>query len=227
MRAPVLLVLLGLAAPPLASEPAVALREGNRRFHAGDLEGAMEAYAAGYDGADPLLAYNLGAVAHRLGRLPEALLWYRRASMGHEGHAWLRENLQLVRGQLRSGGARNQPGVAGWDFWMRHRRRLLWLGVLCAWGAIPVAVVPLSVRRRRLAFAAVALTAVVAFTAGTSLERIGPRAAVLLADCAGPDVRLKAGSEIRVFPVSPEEGRGWRIPGHSSICPVESVGLVE
>ena len=44
--------------------------EGNRLFRAGDLPGALAAYGSGYDPAhpDPLLAYNLGATAHRLGR---------------------------------------------------------------------------------------------------------------------------------------------------------------
>src|SRR5262245_59538298 len=99
MRAvPLLLLLLGMAAPHPPSDAAAALREGNRRFHAGDLEEAMEAYAAGYDGADPLLAYNLGTTAHHLDRLPEALLWYRRAiasDSGGAGNPWLRDNLRL------------------------------------------------------------------------------------------------------------------------------------
>lgn len=232
MSSPLLLLLLplllGLTAPVPPLDAADALREGNRRFHAGDLTGAMEAYAAGYgqssgyDGSrDPLLAYNLGAAAHHLERLPEALLWYRRAAE-HADDLWLQENLELVRDELRAAGAREAG--ATWSFWMDHRRRLLWIGALLAWAALPALLLPRTTRARRAALAAVALAAGLPFAAGLLLGRSGPRAAVLLDDCAGPAGRLRAGSEVRVFPV---DGRGWRIPGTELTCPEEAVGVVE
>ncbi|HKH49095.1 MAG TPA: hypothetical protein VKM72_30890 [Thermoanaerobaculia bacterium] len=225
MKVPLLLpLLLGLTAPLPPLDSAAALREGNRRFHAGDLEGAMAAYASGYDGSDPLLAYNLGAAAHHLERLPEALLWYRRAeAAGRVDDPWLRENLELVRGQLRDAGAREETGTA-WSFWMEHRQRLVWIGLLLAWAALPALLLPRDPRIRRAAVAAVALAAGLPFAAGLWLGRNGPRAAVLLADCPGPSGKLPAGSEVRVFPA---DGRGWRVPGTGFVCPDRSVGMVE
>ena len=219
-------LLLGLAAPVPPLDATAALREGNRRFHAGDLAGAMEAYAAGYDrasgydGSDPLLAYNLGTAAHHLERLPEALLWYRRAA-AHADDPWLRENLELVRDELRAAGARDAG--AAWSFWMDHRRELVWAGVLLAWTALPALLLPRSPRARCAALAAAALAAGLPFAAGLLLGRNGPRAAVLLRNCAG----LRAGSEVRVFPAHPADTRGWRIPGTGLVCPESAVGLVE
>lgn len=231
MRASLLLLLLlGPAAPVLPpSDPAAALHEGNRRFHAGDLEGALAAYAAGYgraagyDGSDPLLAYNLGTVCHHLERLPEALLWYRRAAAVHPGDPWLRENLALVREQLRAGGARDETGAL-WGFWMEHRLHLLWAGITLAWAVLPALLLPRSARARRTAVTAVAIAAGLPFGAGLLLGRSGPQAAVLLRDCAGPAGRLPAGSEVRVHP---EAERGWRVAETGLVCPQEAVGLVE
>lgn len=235
--APLLLLWLGLAAPTPSPDAAAALREGNRRFHTGDLEGAMEAYAAGYgraagdDGTDPLLAYNLGTVAHHLDRLPEALLWYRRGMAGdpggsaHADNPWLRENLELVREQLHAGGARN--GTAAWSFWMDHRRRLVWLGIVLAWAALPAVLLPRSARTRQIALLAVAIAAGAPFAAGLLLDRRGPQPAVLLEDCGGEAGRLPAGSEIWVFPTDPQDGRGWRVPGRDLVCPEPAVGLVD
>jgi hypothetical protein len=249
MRASLLLLLLGLlgsTAPVPPSDAGAALREGNRRFQAGDLEGAMAAYAAGYgraaeygraagyDGTDPLLAYNLGTTAHHLERLPEALLWYRRAIAGNSGDSaprvddpWLRDNLELVREQLQEGGARDETAAASWSFWMDHHRRLLWIGIVLAWAALPAVLLPRSARTRRVALAAVAVAASAPFAAGLLLERSGPQAAVLLRDCGAPAGRLPAGSEVWVFPAAPPDDRGWRIPGSGLVCPDEAVGLVE
>lgn len=224
MKATFLLpLLLALSAPAPSPDAAAALREGNRRFHAGDLEEAMAAYASGYDGSDPLLAYNAGSAAHHLDRLPEALLWYRRAAAAEADDPWLRENLELVRGQLRDAGAVDGTGTL-WSFWMDHQRQLVWTGLLLAWMILPAALLPRSPRARRAAVAAVALAAGLPFAAGLWLDRSGPRAAVLLRDCAGPAGKLPAGSEIRVFPA---EGRGWRVPGQELVCPEGAVGLVE
>lgn len=240
MRVSLLLLLVGFwgsAAPVPAPEAAAALREGNRRFHAGDLEGAMAAYAAGYDGANPLLAYNLGTAAHHLERLPEALLWYRRAMTGGPGgsayaaHPWLQDNLELVREQLRdqrqAGEAPDETAAAAWSFWMEHRDQLLWTGILLAWAALPAVLLPRRPRTRRIALTAAAIAAGVPFAAGLLLDRGGPQAAVLLRDCGGPAGRLPAGSEVWVFPAAPPDGRGWRVPGNGLVCPDEAVGLVE
>lgn len=220
----VLLLLLGWTAPVLSADAEAALREGNRRFQEGDLEGAMEAYAAGYDG-DPLLAYNLGTTAQHLERLPEALLWYRRALAAHADHPWLQDNLELVREQLEADGARDETAVAAWSFWVDHRQQLLWTGIALAWAALPAVLLPRSARSRRIALTAVAIAAILPFAAGLLLSWKGPQAAVLLRDCGGPDGRLPAGSEVQVFPTP--NGRAWRIPGSGLVCPEEAVGLVE
>jgi hypothetical protein len=225
MRVPLLLsLLLGLALPPPAPDFDAALREGNRRFQVGDLEGAMTVYTAAWDGADPLLAYNIGTAAHHLGRLPEALLWYRRAEVaGYDGDLWLEDNLALVRGQLHDAGAREEAATP-WGFWMENRERLLWTGLLLAWAVIPAFLLPRAPRVRRLAVAAVAFAATLPFAAGLLLSRSGPRAAVLLESCPGPSGQLPAGSEVRVFPA---DGPGWRVPGTDFVCPDRAVGLVE
>jgi hypothetical protein len=231
----VLLLLLGWTTPAPSPDATAALREGNRRFQEGDLEGAMAAYAAGYDGTDPLLAYNLGTVAHYLERLPEALLWYRRAMVmaggsAHAGHPWLQDNLELVREQLRdqmqAGGAQDETEVAAWSFWMHHRHQLLWTGILLAWTALPAVLLPRSARARRIALTAVAIAASAPFAAGLLLAWKGPQAAVLLRDCGRRESRLPAGSEVLVFPAAGPNSRGWRIPGSDLLCPDEAVGLV-
>jgi hypothetical protein len=210
------------AAPP----PETALIEGNRRFRDGDLEGAMRAYAAGYDSrADPVLAYNLGVTAHHLGRLPEAVLWYRRAeaAMGPLGplendDLWLRDNLELARSSL--GAPERESPI--WARWVARRRTLLLLGIVLAW-SLPL----LATRPERWLVALVAVLAFLAFTAGVFVGRLGPRAAVLLADCpaASPGHPLPAGTEVWVS----REGEEWRVAGETGgpVCPPETVALIE
>lgn len=246
MRAALLLPLLtlaataalGFASPDTTSSlhsPETALAEGNRLFHEGNFEGAMEAYAAGWDGTDPILAYNLGTTAHHLERLPEALLWYRRAEAARGGgeDPWLRDNLELVRAQLdasRTEVVSHQTG-GPWGlsigFWMEHRQWLARIGAVLAWGVLPALFLTRSPRARRAAVAVVALLAGLPFLGAFLLGALGPRAAVLLRDCPGPGGGLAAGSEVRVFPET--DGR-WRVPeggGDSLICPAEAVGLVD
>lgn len=231
----VLLALLLLApaaraAPPggEVTDPETALIEGNRRFREGDLEGAMRAYAAGYgDGADPVLAYNLGVTAHRLGRLPEAVLWYRRAeaALGTPANddLWLRDNLELARSSL---GAPERERPA-WARWVERRQSLLLLGIVLAWSLPLLATRPERERWLSALIALVAVLAFLAFTAGVFLGRLGPRAAVLLADCpaAGPGRPLPAGTEVWVS----REGERWRVAGEAGgpVCPPESIALVE
>lgn len=108
-----LLSLPGLATP---ADPQAALAEGNRRFAKDEIAAALEAYIRGYAGRSAgrsaggspavdgalahALAYNAGTCAMQLGRLPEALLWYRRAEAIAPGDPWLRDNLALARRAL-------------------------------------------------------------------------------------------------------------------------------
>lgn len=217
-----LLVFAGMASrEPFAdpTDPDVALREGNRLFEEGELEEAMSVYAAGYGrGApelDPLLAYNLGTTAHHLGRLPEALLWYRRAEAGAHGDAWLRDNLEILE---RSLGAAGGPSPA----WADAGRWLSAAGVVLAWAAL--CLLTLGRRTRPGLLVPVALLSCAAFGGGFLLEQKGPRPAVLLERCpAGPD-GLPAGTEVLVLP----GGQGFRVVGQAGLrCPEEGVGLVE
>ena len=96
---------LAAAAPAgaVAAEPGAALRAGNRLFRRGDFAGAVEAYRRAAPEAlasDPVLAYNLATALHRLGRLPEAVLWYRRAAERLGTDPWLADNLERARASL-------------------------------------------------------------------------------------------------------------------------------
>jgi tetratricopeptide (TPR) repeat protein len=213
------LVFAGMA-PADPTDPDVALREGNRLFEEGELEEAMTVYAAGYgrgdSGADPLLAYNLGTTAHHLGRLPEALLWYRRAQAAAHDDPWLQENLDLLR---RSLGAGEGPAPL-WAYGAKAGRWLAMAGVVLAWVALAL----LALGRRRGLLAAVALLACAAFAGGFLLDRKGPRAGVLLETCPAGKGGLPAGTEVVVLP----DGAGFRVLGHAGLrCPAERIGLVE
>lgn len=246
---------LSLAAALATAMPAAGagpeLAEGNRRYRGGDLEGALALYASGYDPAhpDPLLAYNLGATAHRLGRLPEALLWYRRAEahaplalLPGGGDPWLADNLALARREL--GAPRVFP--QGWALLAARRDVLLLAGCLLAWAAVLVLVVePAAGRRLRTAPAipivrigrivrtvrtlrivrigalGLALAGAALYGAAWLLAARGPREAVLLAPCGD----LPAGSEVWVR----RAGAGGPTllagaPGPP--CPAEVLGLV-
>lgn len=206
------------------SQPAAALETGNRLFAEGELEEAMRAYAAGYGRGnrdlDPLLAYNLGATAHHLGRLPEALLWYRRAEAAGSQDPWLRDNLELVRRAL---GAPPEGVPSGWGFWVENSRWLALAGVALAWAALAVLLFSRQDRPRRLA--PVALLSCAAFAAGLLLDLRGPRAAVLLEGCPKRGDGLPAGTEVWVL----DAGESWRILGddRNLDCPGGTVGLVE
>ncbi len=225
------LLLVTGAAPPGATDASSALREGNRLFRNGDLEEALEVYAAGYDGSDPLLAYNLGTTAHHLGRLPEALLWYRRAEGSLGRDPWLKDNLELVRQQLGVSGGVVEPesSPSGWGFWLENRRRMVLAGACLAWAALALLLVPLpprvSLAVRQGLTISLALLSCVTFLAGMLLLLRGPRAAVLLRDCAGVEASLPAGSELWVLPAAED---GWRVLGREDQrCPAEAVGLVD
>jgi tetratricopeptide (TPR) repeat protein len=207
------IVLAGLADP---DPPENALARGNLLFEKDEVEAALDAYARGWreggSKAAGVLAYNAGTCALRLGRLPEALLWYRRAEAALPGDPWLRENLAFTRHAL---GEPPEDGPA-WE------RSLVFLGVASSWAALLLVVL----RRRPprgllLLLAFLSCVLFIAGRAGTLPLRFGPRAAVLLLPCAG----RPAGSELRVRSL---DGGGWRIVGEESgaRCPAEAVGLV-
>lgn len=222
----VLLLLTGLAGHLGADQS--ALSEGNLLFQGDDIEGAFEAYSQGWRGdgsrADGLLAYNAGTSAHRLGRLPEALLWYRRAEAALPGDPWLRDNLALTRHALGDPPAR---ALAGWT-WLADRRPFAFAGVALAWAGLLLVVLPRHPPRKLLVL--VAFFSCAAFLAGSAPRIPGrslPRAAVLLTPCPAKDglPGLPAGTEAWVRPLN---GGGWRIVGEreSLRCPPRSVGLV-
>lgn len=220
LLAALLLSLPGLAAP---ADPQAALAEGNRRFEKDEVETALEAYAGGYSGEgsslDGVLAYNAGTCALRLGRLPEALLWFRRAEAANPSDPWLRENLALTRRALGEP-PEDPPGRA----WHAGRRWLAPTGVALAWVTLA-----LLLPRRRVArplVAATALLACAAFAAGMLLDARGPREAVLLAACSKAGDGLRAGREIWVLAAG---AQGWRVLGQDRelLCPRAVVGLVE
>lgn len=207
----VLIVLLaGLAAPADS-----ALTQGNLLFERAEIEAALEAYARGWRGdesqADGILAYNAGTCALRLGRLPEALLWYRRAETAIPSDPWLRDNLTHTRQALSVDPAMEESSSWRWP--------LTFMGVALAWAALLLIV--LSRQPSRGLLGLLALLACATFAAGVFPDRFRPREAVLLLPCGG----LPAGSEVRVSPV---DGGGWRIVGEGDPprCPAEGVGLV-
>lgn len=240
------LALLGLLAPAalaatLTSQDGLtpaetALAAGNRLVRDGRLEDALAAYAAGYEGTgspDPVLAYNLGAVAHRLDRLPEALLWYRRAEVGVQAadpelRADLTDNLELAHRSLEALGVQPGEAPAVWRIWIENRRHLPWLGVVLSWGALPLLALRPGLREKVLV--PLALLSGLAAAAGAQprlLLNAGPRPAVLLQPCPATNAGLPAGSEVWVTPDGPGN---WRVlhrdPGRGLRCPGEAVGLV-
>jgi len=216
-------LLLALAGLPAGGDPEAALAEGNRRFQRDEVDAALEAYAGGYSGEgsalDGVLAYNAGTCALRLGRLAEALLWYRRSEIANPGDPWLRDNLALVRRALGETPA-DPPG----RLWRGAARWLTAAGVALAWVALALL---LPRHRVRLGMAAaVGLLACSAFAAGVLLDARGPRAAVLVGACSAPGGGLPAGREVWVHIV---ESGGWRVLGQSreTRCPRAAIGLVE
>lgn len=210
------------------TDPETALREGNRRFRAGRLEEALDAYAAGWspESPDPVLAYNLGTTAHHLGRLPEAVLWYRRALWASPTEdRWLRENLSQARRRL---GTR-PPQPAGLLAGLAAHRALAWaLAALLAWGWLAL----LLMRRRGLSAGPVwtpgvlAGTALALAVAGLAAPRLAPRPAVLLKSCGEGDAALPAGSEVWVTSAAAGADE-VRQDGLQLLCPAATVAMVE
>lgn len=226
----------GRAEPP-DTDPLTALNEGNRLFRNGQVQEAVEVYGSGYDPASPhpTLLYNLGTALHHLDRLPEAILWYRRAAevggavsaedaggeapVAGQGDPWLQENLWLAR---RSLGSEALPagGALGWVG--RHSGTLRLTAIALAWMALlTVIAVP---RMPLWGTAAIAVLAFSLYGGAIAVDRWGPRAAVVLEDCFTAAGELPAGTEIWVRPAT---GSGWLISGSDhAVCEDGAVGLV-
>ena len=200
------------------ADPRTALAEGNRLFRVGRIEAAVEVYESGYSprAPHPTLVYNLGTALHHLGRLPEAILWYRRAAGSDD--PWLAENLWLARRGL---GTQTLPpgGPLGWL--AEHGGGLRLAAIAVAWGTL---VFLIAVPRFPLWGLVVSAAVAGSLYAGAAgIERWGPRPAVVLADCYSEAGELPAGSEAWVVPLA--DGR-FRVSGSGSVCDREAVALV-
>ncbi len=216
-----LLPLLLAAHPSEAQkDPLLALANGNQAVLDGDLEAATLAYQSGYEpgAVHPALAYNLGTTLHQLGRLPEAILWYRRASEAEKtGDPWLEDNLLLARRTLGSQIA-GQPGA--WAELRRNAGSLIAVSLLFSW--LGATIWQLAPRRRALAFSGLILAVVLQSAAWLSFE-LAANEAVLLQDCKTSAGTLPAGSELWVVS---EETR-FRIAGsRDATCPAEGLELI-
>lgn len=228
-----------------------ALTLGNRLARRGDTDPAIAAYAAGWpqvgaarDGADgstaASLAYNLGTTLHRAERLPEALLWYRRAAERTPADPWLRENLELVRAEL-AAPRHPAPGLAG--ALAEHPGAVPVLAIALAWLALALHLLRAPLRRRWRggggwitgaldgAWALAALLALMVWGAGSLLASHAPRPAILLAPCGEDGQVLPAGSEVWV---AADGAEAWTVRGDpgrlgaadDSSCAADHVALV-
>lgn len=209
------------AGPQPQTPPKDALARGNALVQSGELEEAVAAYRRGFDAESPhpTLVYNLGAVLHRLDRLPEAVLWYRRSPTPDD--PWLEENLFLARRSL--GSQQLAAGPVG--ELASHAGLLGRAGVVLAWIFLVLAV---AVPRLRISvLLAVGLVALGIYAAAFGLHRWGPRPAVLLEDCSTAAGELPAGTEAWVYPSAGEEDEEWRVAGtDGASCGGEAVALI-
>ncbi len=194
-----------------------ALQEGNRLFEAGDLAGAVSTYRLGYDPRQPnlTLTYNLATALHHSERLPEAILWYRRAM---SDDPWVEENLWLARKSL---GSQRLPltGFRGWL--VTHGPRAADALVAWVWLACLGAVV-LPGNRLRPAVAAAGMGTLLYLALAVAATRT-PKAVVFLEDCETGSVELPAGTE--AWAVRTQQG--WEIASaENAVCPESSLGLV-
>jgi hypothetical protein len=176
-----------------------ALREGNRLFREGRVEEAHAAYLRGYDATLPhsVLFYNLGTTAQHLDRLPESILWYRRAESISPRDPWLQENLGAARDTL---GLRPYapPGFAGSI--SRSARTLFYLAAAMVWGGVLLWFIR---SRHPLLIPMVLVVSGMVVYAGTMIAtRWAPAPAVLISDCASGNGDLPAGSEIWIVRAS-------------------------
>lgn len=202
-----------------ATDPQTALVEGNRLFRNGQVEAAVAAYQQGYapSSPNPTLLYNLGTALHHLDRLPEAILWYRRAADSTD--PWLQDNLWLAR---RSLGSQVLPpgGSLGWL--TRHSGALRLAAIVLAWATLLLVI--FSARFPTWTLLASAALACALYGAAVVVDRWGPHPAVVLADCHSPGGELPAGTETWVR--RDADGR-WRISGSTNAtCDDAAIALV-
>ena len=205
-------------APPTGKLDAIsALQEGNRLFEAGDLAGAVSTYRLGYDPQKPnlTLTYNLATALHHSERLPEAILWYRRAM---SDDPWVEENLWLARKSL---GSQTLP-LTGFHSWLVSYGPKLADGlVIWIWLALLSAVL-LPGARFKPAVAAAAVGTLLYLALVGAATRV-PEAVVLLEDCETGSAELPAGTEAWAL----KTREGWQIASvENAVCPESSLGLV-
>ncbi len=215
-------ITLGLAASGKQQvDPQAALGDGNRLFRDGRFEAAVATYVEGYskDAPHPTLLYNLGTALHHQGRLPEAILWYRRAAESGAGDPWLEENLWLARRGL---GSQKLPPGGSWGWLSRRSDGLRLAAIATAWITLLLVVASSKIPNRTVV--AAALLAGSFYGSAAAIERWGPQPAVVLRDCFTAAGELPAGTEAWVRPAA---GGGWRISGSGdAACPAEAVELV-
>ncbi len=207
------------AESPASIDPMAALGEGNRLFRDGRLEEAASAYADGYqaDSAHPTLVYNLGTTLHHLDRLPEAILWYRRA--GDSDDAWLHDNLWLARRTLGSQRL-HAGGIDG--LLARHNRLLAYAGIVLAW--VTLGLFLLGDRLTTWVWIIAAILAITCYGTSMAANRWASQPAVLMQDCHSEAGELPAGTEAWVRRQA--DGQ-WRVAADASpLCPPDSVALV-
>lgn len=111
--------------------------EGNRRYQAGDFQGALEHYLrvteAGYGSAT--LDYNIGNTYFKLGDLGHAILHYERALRLSPHDADVQANLELARSLIAD---EITPLTEFWPFrvvsWWVHLLPTTWLSIVVAVG---------------------------------------------------------------------------------------------
>lgn len=170
-----------------------ALREGNRLFREGRFDQAYEAYLGGWDAGapHPVLLYNLATTAHHLGRLPEAVLWYRRAERANPGDPWVEQNLHQARAAL---GLEPYP-PPGFASWLApHRTTLYYVAAALVW--LGLALWTLRPRRSLRLAVALGLAGLALYATTAVASRSAATPAVLIEDCSDPSADLPAGSEI-------------------------------
>ena len=199
-----------------------ALRDGNRLFREGRIDEAYTAYLEGYEASapHPVLSYNLGTTAHRLDRLPEAILWYRRAAAVNPGDPWLSDNLASARATL---GLQPYPAPGLASAIARNTPALHYLAALVAWIGVAWWIArPRGRLRPTLILLALALTV---YGVAVLADRSTPVGAVVTADCSGSSGDLPAGSEVWIARRG-EETVEITAGGLRMQCPSETVSPV-
>jgi tetratricopeptide (TPR) repeat protein len=198
-----------------------ALNRGNQLFRAGQIAAAVDVYLAGYRSETPnsTLAYNLGTALHRLDRLPEAILWYRRA--GRSNDPWLEDNLWLARRTL---GSQRLPAGNLLGRLAPHGNLLRLVGIGLAWLCLPLLV--LGRRFPPWATGVAVLLAVIFYAGGEFTQRFGPHQGVFLSDCRAGESEIPAGSEAWV---RQQDDGLWRIAANPQAitCPAQSIELID